>query len=115
VTTPTNKHSCFISPWQEWPLIVGPAAVSGLVAGACGVVHDLRRRNHDFGSPSPRLKQGANISTLVLGHQRPAQPLPGDYLLLTLVNAVFAVVMAILFENNPRAVILAVLISSRWR
>ncbi len=118
---PTNKHVLFghhFTSVAGAAPIVGPAiavfwgwlpALLWVVFGtifAAGV--------HDFGSLVVSVRnRGQNIGTLsssVINQRARTLFLVIIFFLLTLVNAVFAVVMAILFEANPGAVIPAVAI-----
>ena len=118
---PTNKHVLFghhFTSVAGAAPIVGPAiavfwgwlpALLWVVFGtifAAGV--------HDFGSLVVSVRnKGQNIGTLsssVINQRARTLFLVIIFFLLTLVNAVFAVVMAILFEANPGAVIPAVAI-----
>jgi carbon starvation protein len=118
---PTNKHILFghhFTSIAGAAPIVGPAiavfwgwlpALLWVVVGtvfAAGV--------HDFGSLIVSVRNRAqNIGTLtasIINARSRTLFLLIIFFLLTLVNAVFAVVMATLFEGNPGAVIPAVLI-----
>ncbi|BBL80964.1 carbon starvation protein A [Rubrobacter xylanophilus] len=118
---PTNKHVLFghhFTSVAGAAPIVGPAIavfwgwVPALLWVVLGTI--FAAGVHDFGSLVVSVRNRAqNIGTLT---QRVITPRARTlflliiFFLLTLVNAVFAVVMAILFEANPGAVIPAVLI-----
>ena len=118
---PTNKHVLFghhFTSVAGAAPIVGPAIavfwgwLPALVWVVLGTI--FAAGVHDFGSLVVSARNRAqNIGTLsysVISARARTLFLVIIFFLLTLVNAVFAVVMAILFENNPGAVIPAVLI-----
>ncbi len=118
---PTNKHVLFghhFTSIAGAAPIVGPAIavfwgwLPALLWVTLGTI--LAAGVHDFGSLVVSVRnRGQNIGTLT---QRVVNPrtrtmfLAVLFFLLTLVNAVFGVVIAILFVSNPGAVIPAVLI-----
>lgn len=118
---PTNKHVLFghhFTSVAGAAPIVGPAIavfwgwVPALLWVVLGTI--FAAGVHDFGSLVVSVRNRAqNIGTLtqsVINQRARTLFLLIIFFLLTLVNAVFAVVMAILFEANPGAVIPAVLI-----
>ncbi|HSK99893.1 MAG TPA: carbon starvation protein A [Rubrobacteraceae bacterium] len=118
---PTNKHVLFghhFTSVAGAAPIVGPAIavfwgwVPALLWVVIGTI--FAAGVHDFGSLVVSVRNRAqNIGTLtssVINARSRTLFLLIIFFLLTLVNAVFAVVMAILFESNPGAVIPAVLI-----
>jgi carbon starvation protein len=118
---PTNKHVLFghhFTSVAGAAPIVGPAIavfwgwVPALLWVVLGTI--FAAGVHDFGSLVVSVRNRAqNIGTLtssVINARSRTLFLLIIFFLLTLVNAVFAVVMAILFESSPGAVIPAVLI-----
>ncbi|CAN5588644.1 carbon starvation protein A [soil metagenome] len=118
---PTNKHVLFghhFTSVAGAAPIVGPAIavfwgwLPALLWVTFGTI--FAAGVHDFGSLVVSVRnKGQNIGTLsssVINQRARTLFLVIIFFLLTLVNAVFAVVMAILFEANPGAVIPAVAI-----
>ncbi len=118
---PTNKHVLF---GHHFTSVAGAAPIVGpAIAAFWGWLPALlwitfgtifAAGVHDFGSLVVSVRnRGQNIGTLssgVISNRARSLFLIILFFLLTLVNAVFGVVMAILFEANPGAVIPAVAI-----
>jgi carbon starvation protein len=118
---PTNKHVLF---GHHFTSVAGAAPIVGpAIAAFWGWLPALlwitfgtifAAGVHDFGSLVVSVRnRGQNIGTLssgVISTRARSLFLIILFFLLTLVNAVFGVVMAILFESNPGAVIPAVAI-----